>query len=109
MYGKLIVSIVLLTLLAGFTVCTKGKNERFIEAASKGQTETIRALLQEGADVNAQNHLGSTALMVAAEAGHTETVLALIKSGADINAKNYDGFTALIYASCFGHTETILA
>jgi len=48
-------------------------------------------LIDKGADVNAKDITGETALMVAAERGHTEIVKLLIGRGADVNARNIVG------------------
>lgn len=51
-----------------------------------------------GADLNARNQLGSTALHYAAMEGHTATCQKLLKLGADIGALNDAGSTALALA-----------
>lgn len=53
-----------------------------IEVARKGDTEKVQALLAKGADVNAQNNTGNTALMVAQQKGHKETFQLLTEAGA---------------------------
>ncbi|MFX0200286.1 MAG: ankyrin repeat domain-containing protein, partial [Candidatus Hodarchaeota archaeon] len=80
-----------------------------MEAASKGDTEKVHALLAKGADVNAKDNDGLTALMRAALQGHTDTVHALLAKGADVNAKDNDGLTALMRAALQGHTDTVHA
>ena len=67
----------------------------------------MQALLAQGADVNAKDNLGYTALMYAAENGHTETAQALLAHGTDVNAKDNFGWTALMYAKEMGYVETI--
>ena len=59
-----------------------------IDAAEKGQTEQVKALLEEGADVNAKEDkdYGRTALLWTASYGHTEVVQVLLDAGADLNA-----------------------
>ena len=60
--------------------------------------ETVKSLLNNGVDVNAKNHLGTTALMSAASSGQTNMVEFLLDRGADINAKDIGGDTALTYS-----------
>ena len=67
-----------------------------VEAASKGDTDKVQALLAKGADVNAKAYNGYTALMSAAWGGHTDIVQALLAKGADVNAKQKNGSTALM-------------
>merc|ERR1712062_541694 len=43
-------------------------------AAGHGRKDTVRLLLMNGCDVNAQDEEGSTALMCASEHGHSEIV-----------------------------------
>jgi hypothetical protein len=78
-----------------------------IDAAQKGDTAGVNALLNEGVDVNAKDKYGYTALMYASKEGHTETVKALLEKGADVNAKSKKGTTALIVASDKGRTEIV--
>ena len=51
-------------------------------AADFGYTAAVQALLDAGADVNAKDKEGVTALMEAQENGHTEVVEILKKAGA---------------------------
>jgi len=44
------------------------------EAAFKGGTDTVQALLAHGADVNAKTIYGETALMKAEKRGHKEII-----------------------------------
>jgi ankyrin repeat protein len=57
--------------------------------------EMVNLLLEAGADVNAQDELGFTALIWASQWGHTAVVKLLIEEGADINIVNNDGKSAL--------------
>ena len=63
-------------------------------AAGQGNREVVRYLLDEGADINAREKLGGTALTEAAYYGHVDVVRELLLNGADINAVSDDG-TAL--------------
>ena len=78
-------------------------------AAFSRRTDTVRALLEKGADVNAKNKYDDTALIHAAYAGDTDTVAVLLEKGADVNAKDDMGRTALIEAARQGRTETVRA
>lgn len=55
----------------------------------------IEFLLKKGADVNARNEAGETALMLAAWYGNEELVELLLKRGADPTLKTRKGFSAL--------------
>ena len=50
-------------------------------AAERGHTETVKALLKAGANLNAKDKEGKTALKYAKENSHTETVQLLKKAG----------------------------
>lgn len=63
--------------------------------------QVARALVGAGADVNARDKLGRTALMVAAAEGDAEGVAALLEMGAEVDACDAEGWTALMHGS--GH------
>ena len=69
------------------------------EAALNGQSAEVTKMLEEGADVNAKDQDGRTALMYAAFNGHTEIIEKLIRKGASVNLCDSFGRTALMFAS----------
>jgi len=76
-------------------------------AAAEGRVETVSALVKAGADVNATNGLGRTALMFASSYGFLAIVKDLLDHRADANIvpKDSTGWTALIAAVHNGHLE----
>ncbi len=79
-------------------------NAQLIEAGKKGETENIVAWLAAGAEVDAKDEKGVTALMHASAEGHTQSVEALLDAGADVDAHADDGLTALMVVAR-GNTE----
>ena len=75
-------------------------NTALIELASIKQADTtmVTALLEGGADINAQNCLGYTALLYAVKNNHLELVQELVNAGANVNLQTKGGDTPLIYA-----------
>ncbi len=67
-------------------------------AASAGQTEVARYLLDSGANINAVSPNGTTVLMMAVRGGYEPTVELLLSRGADVNQHNENGATALSWA-----------
>ena len=71
-----------------------------LAAAGSGNAAAITAALAEGADVNARNDRGTTALYIACERGNAETAKLLLDHGADPDAKDLEwGRTPLRHAS----------
>lgn len=68
-------------------------------AASNGDAEIVRALLEGGAGPNEMNEDGITPLMGAAFKGHREVVELLLAGGADPHHRARDGDTARSIAS----------
>ena len=77
------------------------------KVAETGQIAELIELLARGADVNASNRAGVTALMLAAYHGRLEMVRALTDHGADVNAIDKDGFSAVMLAE-HSHREDIV-
>ena len=73
-----------------------------MRASIQGHAEVIRSLQSKGADVNASNANGRTALILATAAGRPGAVAALLQSGADASAKDRNGTTALMLAEKLG-------
>jgi ankyrin repeat protein len=73
-------------------------------AAGEGKLNAVRYLLAEGANVNASEMQGRTALVEAAYYGHVDVVKELLLHGADINTVSADG-TALDIAVSRKNTE----
>ncbi len=72
------------------------------------QTDSAKALLEHGADVNVTANDGSTALMLAASSGDSEIVRDLLSKGADVSAKfTQTGKTALMLAREKDYTEIV--
>jgi ankyrin repeat protein len=68
-----------------------------ISAAARGQLEVVQALLARGANVNAKDITGRTALFHAIEARYDEVANALImQPQIDLNARGKNGVTALM-------------
>jgi CubicO group peptidase (beta-lactamase class C family) len=77
----------------GFCCRVLGKEslkDKLITAADMGNLDDIEMLISHGADVNAKNDIGITALHKAKMAGRKETVDLLIAKGADTNIKMPD-------------------
>src|SRR5215813_3272825 len=70
-----------------------------MRAALDGDTETVRELIQQGADINQRDDFGRTALMFAVMNMHYETMKVLLEDGADVQTRSTDGGTALMAAA----------
>ena len=78
------------------------------DAAQRNDTETVRALLRDGSDVNGAQGDGMTALHWAGMQGNAAMVEVLLYAGANSEATTrLGGFTALHLASKNGHAEAI--
>lgn len=93
-------------------------------ASSQGRLDSIAVLLEAGADVNAVDIDGVSALMWAcgsetsdenhkkgllekANKGHSDVVLLLLQYGALVDMTDNDGITAIMYASYHGHASAV--
>lgn len=86
---------------------SSGLSAALREAASKGQIQAVRAVLEKGANVNTSDEMGRTALMFAAFDGHTDIVHLLLSKGAQVDLRDISGRTALMYSSSGPFPETV--
>jgi ankyrin repeat protein len=89
-------------------VAAAGRSD-LADAAMRGDTATVRALLAQRADVNAPQADGATALHWAVYRGDRELANILIRAGANVNAANRAGATPLWLASVNGDPAIIEA
>lgn len=92
---------------ASFKKPYKSDTVKLIKAALEDRSDTIKYLIKNGANINAQLHVieqytdpglegkaGYTALMAASERGYDHIVELLISNGADVNIVSYNHKTA---------------
>jgi ankyrin repeat protein len=77
------------------------------EAARVGAAETLRRLAEEGADLDARDPHGQTALMLAAVRGHLAAARWLVSSGAALDVTAKYGLSAVMLATLSGHAEIV--
>jgi ankyrin repeat protein len=93
--------------LTGVAAGEKGRTKLMI-AAEEGLVDVCESLVAEGADLNARDSVGMTALLYAADQGHAALVRVLLRSwGADATIKTNAGSSATLKAACKGHLDVL--
>jgi len=82
-------------------------DELLLLAAQLGDSDGVGQALAQGADVNAANSDGMTALMFAVQQGNEDCVKQLISQGANLEARREDGQTAATIAQQANHFEIV--
>lgn len=78
-------------------------------AAATGQSDTARALISKGADLDARTAYGDTPLHKAATEGQTDMAIILIGDGAEVNSRNLLGDATPLHAAAEkGHAITAM-
>lgn len=77
-----------------------------MSAAWEGRTPMVKKLVRSGADVNARDDYGRTAVMLAILRNKFEAVKYLAENNADLNLRESDGLTALDIATRYRQKET---
>lgn len=82
-------------------------NQQLIFSAEKGDKENVLKLLQDGADINATDERGRTAVIAATYNNKVDTVKLLIQKGADINLRDNNLENVLLHAGAQGFLEIV--
>jgi len=82
-------------------------NSAWRDASNSGDLNKVCDLLEAGADINALDEHGQTALMNAAHRGDVELTRLLIQRGAELNHTAKYRLTALMLAVIGNHTEIV--
>jgi len=69
--------------------------------------DMVNYLLKNGANVDAMNRNGETALLLAAAMGNDKKVKILLEYDPDVNGRDIRGNTALSLASQYGHADVV--
>ncbi|XP_076106884.1 uncharacterized protein LOC143075380 [Mytilus galloprovincialis] len=78
-----------------------------LEASCNGNTESVKILLDNKADINNCDDNGRSSLFVACQNNHKEIVKLLMDNKADINMCIYNGESPLYIACYNNHIETV--
>ena len=81
--------------------------EQLVLAAENGEIEVLRNLVEAGADTNAQDANGRTAVMIATYNNDIEAVKLLVEAGADVNIQDDMKNNPLLYAGAEGFLEIL--
>jgi len=73
-----------------------------------GRNEIAQTLIEQGADLNAEDYYGGTPMYWAMKFGHDKIARALIEHGADLSAKPYGGTTPLHFTARYCHDKVAL-
>ena len=77
------------------------------DAACQGHPDVLQALLDAGADIEAKDAEGRSALLVASSVGEVKSAKVLVEAGAEVCATDDEGNTCLIIAAVFGQIDIV--
>ena len=78
-----------------------------LKAASNGQMDICKLLIEKGADIHAVDNSQGTALHCAAYHGHSDLIRLFIESGIGANVEDNAGYTPILWAIFGKKTNTI--
>src|ERR1017187_5717154 len=85
------------------------RDRSLIDAVFRGDTDTVRISLSKGADANAKDEDGESALGMAIGMKHPDAAVELIAHGAVVNAEHGHGFSLLTEVVFEGETSVVRA
>lgn len=98
---------VLLVVAEGAAAAQGDAGTELLKAAGDGDVLRIKALLADGAPLEARDEDGNTPLLRATLGNHEVAASVLMKAGADVNAKNRIEDSAYLYAGARGYNEIL--
>lgn len=81
--------------------------ETFLDAAIFGDEDVIKDILTKNININVQDDVGNTALILACMEGHVQVVQLLVKANVDKSIVNKHGNDALFYARRNNYNDII--
>lgn len=106
----MVLAVVAATVLPGVSAVNAQEDKAMlIEAVTGKDLPKIREIISAGAELEARDPQGRTALLLATHANAVEIAKALIAAGADVNAKDAIKDTPFLYAGAEGRTEILEA
>ena len=97
----------LLVVAEGAAAAQGDAGTELLKAAGDGDVLRIKALLADGAPLEARDEDGNTPLLRATLGNHEVAASVLMKAGADVNAKNRIEDSAYLYAGARGYNEIL--
>ena len=110
--SKLYIAIFAFCLDASVVMASDSKNAtalsaELLESALSGSVNRTLSVLEDGANIRAQNQSGKTALHLAIQYQHSEVMRALIRAGASGTIRDSRSHTPLHYAAIHCQSEAI--
>jgi protein phosphatase 1 regulatory subunit 16A len=87
------------------TSCLQTTVHNISKNCVRNSVQTVKALLEMGADVSCRDQEGNTPLHYAVELDHAQIARALLRHGANVMAANTEGFTPATLVERLGATE----
>ncbi|MCS6777395.1 MAG: ankyrin repeat domain-containing protein [Chloroherpetonaceae bacterium] len=108
MFLRILLALIILPVL--WTGCRPRPDDRtFLDAVLRGDTTAVQHMLNAGANIEARNDSGRTALALAALKSNETMVLLLLDRGANVNARDPAGMTPLMWAAFGGNPRIVQA
>lgn len=82
-------------------------DEQLIRAAERGDIQAVKEMLQQGAQLNAVDADGKTAVVAATYKNQVDVVELLIQEGADINIQDDRRENVILHAGANGYLEIV--
>jgi|GEM_PF-3728712 len=109
--GKISIILVVASVLVGYSTCSRDENpckgSPFIEPLKRNDSDQVKRLIQDGADINKPYKRGGTLLYWLSTAGYADAARILLENGADPNKPDEKRRTPLHVASLNGKNAVV--